>query len=243
MVTGACLPPGERTPLRASGCRAEAGQQVTGCALHGPRPEDRGRAVGRRPGSSLVGPLARDLCRCSSPVCARCRRRICGPSVIFPRRSASACTASRTCSTGVISAQIGVHLYPKNPINTVLLVIWPICERGSSPSLSVLPAVLTVQGVSTRTTHESRFRLRYRVPGRVSNVGLRPHPSRSWPPGFCSCFFLRVAQFGDQRANDDSVDRCPRRLGSRLRRYSSTSPPCVSHPSSIRGCGAMLPST
>ena len=45
-----------------------------------------------------------------------------------------------------------------------------------------------------------------RGPGCVSNVGLRPHPSRSWPLVILTCFFLRVAQFGDQRTHDDPVD-------------------------------------
>ena len=57
-----------------------------------------------------------------------------------------------------------------------------------------------------RTTQAAHF-LGSRAPSSpVSKFGLGLHPSRPWPVVFLTRFFTGVAQFRDQRPNDDPVD-------------------------------------
>ena len=63
--------------------------------------------------------------------------------LLFPSLSASPCTASRTasrtCSSGVVSARIGVHLHAKTSINTVFIADLGDLRTGSIPACAGKP--------------------------------------------------------------------------------------------------------
>ena len=112
-------------------------------------------------------------------------------------------TASRTCSTGVVSAQIGVHLHPKTSINTVF-----IADLGDL-RVGFIPARAGDSTFACISAAISRVRPRLRGPNGRSldtvaeprSASPEPDSSATWPLGAASssgCSRTASPSGGDQ---------------------------------------------
>ena len=63
-----------------------------------------------------------------------------GPAIPLGADCTASRTASRTCSTGVVSAQICVDLHPKYPTDTVSIGYSRDLRTGSTPAVGIVGA-------------------------------------------------------------------------------------------------------
>ena len=83
-------------------------------------------------------------------------------------------TASRTCSTGLVSARICVHLHPKTPINTVFIADLGDLRTGFIPARAGWPTMVWCSSRPS-SVHPPRAR-GGRVGGPAIFLQVRVHP-------------------------------------------------------------------